>query len=355
VIALTSRRWTATEANWLWGLALAAAGALLFTAVASFEQALSSAPRRAQLVWSPWETLTRFLAIAHTVVATVFLLGSRRVRSASGVAWVVGLAALGALLCLGFSAVGGLGAVVGVVAFFGYFMMHDVRDALFFYRVNGDAPGPRGAPGQQELWPWAALLLAGIVVTFAVGLLAGARARRVSVTGALLPAHVAIAVVMLAVGVAVAVAAIRRLMARPLGGWRDTLAEHRPLIVVLGGLYLVLMGGFALTGRAYAVVAVHVMVWFVFALRRTGTAARRPHPPPRPFTWRWMRDTRAGFATLHGGVLAAVIAGAGVWAFGFANAPEPAIFGLILSRESFPYWTIMHVTLSWMPRASQAP
>jgi hypothetical protein len=139
---------------------------------------------------------------------------------------------------------------------------------------------------------------------------------------------------------------IRRLAASGAGGWRDRLADHRPLVVVLAGLYLVLVAGLAVTGRAYAVVAVHVMVWFVFALRRVGA-----RPRPRPFTWRWMRDTRAGFAALHGGVLAAVVAGAGLWALGFANASEPAIFALLLARDSFPYWTIMHVTLSWIPRA----
>ena len=349
---MTARDWTATESNWLWGLALAAGGALVFSAIGAVEDALVDAPRRAQLVWSPWETLTRFLAIAHTLVATLFLLTSRRVRSGAGAGWVAGLAALGALLCLGFRTAGGLESAIGVIAFFAYFLMHEVRDELFFYRANGDAPAtPRGARAAPALWPWAALLLAGIVASLGVGILAGARARRVSLTGALLPGHVVVAVGMLAAGIAVGVAALRRLRAGGAGGWRGALAEHRPLVVVLGGLYAVLMGGFALTGRAYAVVAVHVMVWFVFALRRLGAPAG---PRPRPFTWRWMRGTRAGFAAMHGGVLGAVIAAAGVWAFGLGNAGEPAIFGMLLSRESFPYWTIMHVTLSWVPRARGA-
>ncbi len=351
MIAVTSRQLTATESNWLWGLGLTISGVVLFTAVGALEEVLISAPRRAQLVWSPWETLTRFLAIAHTIVATLFLLGSRRVRSASGVTWVMGLAAAGVLLCLGFWALGGLGAALGVTAFFAYFLMHEVRDELFFYRVNGDAPPvPRGQRA-PSLWPWAGLLIAGILITFAVGILAGARARRVRITGAVLPLHALIAAVLLAAGVAVAIVMIRRIRAGGVAGWRSALAQHRPLIVVLAGLYVVLVGGFALTGRAYAVVAVHVMVWFVFAMRRIRSAPERP----RRFTWRWVRDTRAGFTALHAGVFVAVLAGAGLWAFGFANASEPAIFGVILSRESFPYWTIMHVTLSWVPRATVVP
>lgn len=350
VVAVSSRRLTATESNWLWGVVLTVAGVALFTIVGEVEDALLAAPRRAQLVWSPSETLTRFLAIAHTIVATLFLLTSRRVRSVAGVAWVAGLAVAGVVLCLGFSALGGLGAALGVIAFFAYFLLHEVRDELYFYRVNGDAPPVHDRRPRPSLWPWAGLLLAGILVTFAVGILAGARARRVQITGVILPAHAVIAVVMLAAGVASAVVMLRRLRAGGLAGWRDALGQHRPLIVVLAGLYLVMVGGFALTGRAYAVVAVHVMIWFVFALRRM--PAHGPRPPR--FTWRWVRGTRAGFTALHAGVFAAVVAAAGLWAFGLGNAEEPAIFGAILSRESFPYWTIMHVTLSWVPRPSTA-
>lgn len=344
---------TLTEANWLWGLALAVAGALLFTLVGGLEGALGDAPRHARLVWSPWETWTRFLAIAHTIVATLFMLGSRRVRTGAGVAWLGGLAAAGVLLCLGFSAIGGLGAALGVIAFFAYFILHEVRDEVFFYRVNGDAPPRRGAADHgMPLWPLAGLLLAGFTMTLAVAILAGGRARRMSLLGPLTPWRVLIGLGVVVAAVSFAVAMFRRLDAGHIGGWRGALSEHRPLVAVLGGLYLALMVGIALTGRAYIVVTLHVMVWFVFALRE---AAARGGPRPRPLTWRWMRDTRAGFTTLHAGVLGIVVAGASVRAFGFDNASEPAILGLILSRESFPYWTIMHVTLSWIPRGSASP
>jgi hypothetical protein len=311
------------------------------------EEALTSAPQHAQLIWSPVETLTRFLAIAHTIVATLFLLSSRRVRTPAGLRWITGLAALGVLLCLGFSAMGGLGAALGVVAFFAYFLAHEVRDELFFYRITGDAPRTRR---DRAPWRWVALLVAGIMVTFAVAFLAGARARRLGVVGPLPLPQMLIALTMLGVGAAVGLAAVRRLI-RDAGGWRRALAADRPLIVVLGGLYLVLMGGFVVTGRGYMFVAVHVTVWFVFALRRMEAPAGLP---PRPFTWPWLRATRPGFITLHGGVMAAVVVAAACWAFGFANASEPALFGMILSRESFPYWTIMHVTLSWLPRSVPA-
>lgn len=343
------RRVTLTESNWLWGLALAVAGALLFTVIGEVEEAALGAPRHARLVWSPWETWARFLAIAHTIVATLFLLSSRRVRTGAGMAWLAGLAVLGVGLCLGFEALGGLGAAAGVVAFFAYFILHEVRDELFFYRANGDAPrpGPRGE--RMALWPLAGLLLTVFTVGLAGAILVGARVRRMSLLGSLTPWRLVIGLGGVLVGVTLAVALIRRLHAGHIGGWLGVLIEHRPLAVVLGGLYLTVMGGLAMTGRAYIIVTLHVMVWFVFALRQT---TRRAGPRPRPLTWRWMRETPIGFTTFHTGVLAAVVAAAGVWAFGFDNSSEGAVLGVLLSRESFPYWTIMHVTLSWIPRAT---
>jgi hypothetical protein len=339
-----SRGWTLTESNWLWGLGLATAGAAVLAVVGELEEALRDAPRHAEFVVSAWETLTRFLAIAHTIVATLFLLTSRRVRTSRGVAWLAGLAAAGAALCLGFHAMGGLGAALGVALFFGYFLVHEVRDELFFYRANGD--GPAAGDAERPLWPLAALLVTAIALTLALAVLLGARARRIGVTGTPTPGQVLAAIAVAAAAVAAAGALVRRLGAHRGGGWRAVLRQHRPLLLVLGGVYAVLMGGFALTGRAYVVVAVHVTVWFVFALRRMD-AGRGPARAP---TWAWMRSTRAGFAALHGGVLAAVVAGSAVLAFAGDNAADFPL-GVLLGRESFPYWTIMHVTLSWVPRA----
>jgi hypothetical protein len=67
-------------------------------------------------------------------------------------------------------------------------------------------------------------------------------------------------------------------------------------------------------------------------------------------TWSWLRGTRRGFNLLHAG-LALALVGAGVWwAYGFGNDPGVRPLHLLLSREAFPYWTIMHVSVSFVPR-----
>ena len=73
-------------------------------------------------------------------------------------------------------------------------------------------------------------------------------------------------------------------------------------------------------------------------------------PPPAPLTWRWVRATPTGFRWLHLGLLAAVIVAAIVWAYGFRNDASLTAMDVVLSRDAFPYWTIMHVTVSWVPR-----
>jgi hypothetical protein len=63
-----------------------------------------------------------------------------------------------------------------------------------------------------------------------------------------------------------------------------------------------------------------------------------------------MRSTTAGFSALHLAVFLLVLGAGAVWAFAFRNSPETPVLASVLSKESFAYWTIVHVTLSWMPR-----
>jgi hypothetical protein len=158
----------------------------------------------------------------------------------------------------------------------------------------------------------------------------------------------ALAAGIVAAALLLVLAAGRRAGVRGRAGWRAYLAAHRPIVFVYAGAYVVLFAGMALTGRMYAIVATHVLVWWVFALRQM--AKRPPAPRPRPLTWRWFRETPLGFNVLHVGVLVAVIAAAAVWAFAFRNDPRMSAMRVLVSKEAFPYWTLMHVTLSWVPR-----
>src|SRR2546425_9064713 len=82
----------------------------------------------------------RFLAQSHFIVAFLFLLSSRRMRTNVSRAYFAALFVFGLLLCWAFSSLGAMKSPIGVVLFYGYFMIHDFRDQIFFYKVNRDAP-----------------------------------------------------------------------------------------------------------------------------------------------------------------------------------------------------------------------
>ena len=346
--AAARRPLTATEKNWLLGLAIAAGLVLLFTGVG----ALEGGDRKERLVWNASETSTRFLAIAHTVVATTFLLSSRRMRSARGRAWFGGMTLAGIGACLVYAALGGKHAPLAEFLFYAYFLLHEIRDELFFYRVNGDVP-----PGEEAATRafWVAPLLLASVLAFGVAAVAafdlgGPVRLRDAFDGFSSELRTGIGVAILAAAAALVVVA--KLLADRLAprGWRELLAQHRPIFLVFAGIYVVLAAGVAMTGRMYAIVAIHVAIWWVFTLRQMASRPA-PAPRPRPFSWAWVKSTPAGFNAFHLGILLFVIAAAAWRAFGFFNAPEPKALALLVSKESFPYWTLLHVTWSWVPRA----
>ena len=60
-----------------------------------------------------------------------------------------------------------------------------------------------------------------------------------------------------------------------------------------------------------------------------------------------MRTTRGGFIALHTGLVLAVFAAIAVnyYVFGLNSWLD-----LVVGADSFYYWTIFHVTLSFLPR-----
>jgi hypothetical protein len=71
--------------------------------------------------------------------------------------------------------------------------------------------------------------------------------------------------------------------------------------------------------------------------------------PPR-FSWAWLRHTGPGFRFLHHALVLTFLGLAVWWAYGFDNDPGRQGLWALLSKDAFPYWTIMHVTMSWTPK-----
>jgi hypothetical protein len=263
--------------------------------------------------------------------------------------WFFGLLGVGALACVGFSRMGGIreASRVPAVLFYVYFLMHEFRDQAMFFRANGDAVG-----GGKGLWAAPLLVFGTIAAVFLAGAafrIGGARRYDVWFRGMDAPLRAVLgALPIVAVAVGAALVARRYGRERP-GGWRAWVAENRPIFVVFVGIFLVLMFDLATTGLVYAIVTLHVTAWYVFILRQNAAKASSAPAPPR-WSGRWLRATNAGFNVVHLGIALLVVLAGLVWAYGFGNSPTQTGLRWLLSREAFPYWTIMHVTVSWIPR-----
>jgi hypothetical protein len=359
VAAAAGRRpLTATERNWLWALAIVVGSGLLFGAYRAIEESAGLREKEDRLVWNGWETSMRFLALSHFLVALVFTVSSRRMRTVKGLGWFAGLLAAGVLACVGFSRLGGMDggtttSAMLAVLFYGYFLVHEFRDQAFFYRANGDAP--KGVDAREDtrsvlLVP--ALVFGLIAATFAFGAafeIGGARRYDQAFDAFSHPVRGILGVLPMALVLAAAWAWRRRIVRTHPGGLRAFLARHRPILLVYLGIYAVLMLGIVATGRVYAIVTLHVTAWYVFTVHQL---SRRPAPDPAPppGSMAWMRGTVAGFNALHLGLAGVVVAAAAAWAYAFGNSHGQDALRVLLSRESFPYWTILHVTVSFAPK-----
>lgn len=342
------RALTVTEKNALWALAGTLGLFGLFWAVGEAERAATPrVDRAARFVHEATETTTRLLAVAHTLVATLFLATSAKVRSPRGAATLLGLGVAAVAACLGFAALGGRQGDVAMGLFAVYFLLHDLRDEAWFYGANGDAPPDEARRAGR---PLAGFVLCVLLATAAAGVALGVRrpTRVLGLDAWSTGARVAVAGAAVAVALGAAHLCLRAFARGPVAGAPAEARRHRPLVAVLVGVYAVFFASLALTGRFYGLVATHVVIWYVFTLRRLH--ASRPTPAPRAFTWAWVRATPAGFHTLHLGLLGLLAAAGATWAFAYGNDRSMTGFRLLLARDAFPYWTLVHVTLSWMPR-----
>lgn len=340
-------RWTVTERNWLVSVGVVAGSVLAFHGIALMEGYWAPAAR---LVRHPMETSMRCIALPHFIIAMLFTLSSRKMRTKTIRLRYFALFLIGAGLCLGHASLGGSAAAFPAALFLVYFLVHEFRDEAFFYVANGDAPPDTDTKWLQKrvlIGPafGMAFFLAGV---FGAGVLGMGKFKAYAGPLAEIPigARLLVAALPLAVITLLAVFLVRR--ARRAG--RGTLIRRFPPLsrVVIGILVIVLLDS-AIYQRTYAIVSLHVCAWFVFILHQFNNRPA-PDPMPRRFTWTWMRTTKAGFVFLHVGLVLLVTAGAAVWAYQFENGRTPSLFWIALSREAFPYWTIIHITTSFLPR-----
>jgi hypothetical protein len=337
---------TATERNWLYSLLLVVGSVAVFYGGYLLEMDRGLWNREIRLVRDPSESAMRFTALSHFAVALLFMSTSRRMKKAKSWLWFAASLAAGIVLCLGYAQLGVVNPLVATTFFFTYFLVHDFRDQVMFYVANGDA---------GELSDRAGRML-GVAPLFLIGagvaLVTVAAAFGAPGTGPALPTFgnvgpqtrmmigsTLFATLIVACGIFVK--AWRNAFATPL---REVLRRHRPILMVFGGSILVLAVSAIAGASGDAIILLHVCSWYVFTIHQL--KKRKPAVAPRFFTWNWIRSTMSGFNFVHiGSFIVFVILGA-IWAYGFRNDTTMGAFAVTVGRVMFPYWTILHVSVS---------
>lgn len=297
-----------------------------------------------QFIENPGSVMMRAGGLTHFWIGWLFLFTSPRIRNRRCVAQLAGLSLLGVGLCVTSSYLGGLDNPFVYLFFFGYFLVHELRDEKELYRSR-DLPD---ADGRQQafldrLMHCVAVTFTGIVC---LGFVTYNTAVKKDAVLLSCPAAVYIAA---AVGFA-ALAALtgRRLLfaARQThGSLAAALAAHAPLVAVYGGILLVILLGALLAGTSFnLIILIHGGAWVVFVSYQL---RRRPRPA-KLNPWTWVRHTPGGFLFLHAAVLAFVLA---LMALRVHAWERTGFLSELVERQSFPYWSIMHITLAlWRPR-----
>ena len=352
VVTASAGRLTLTERNWTLAVLFVGGLAALFGLVEALEIAAGRTDRATRFVYDAFETSTRTFAIAHILVGTAFLLSSRTMERGSSRLWFGALAVAGIGLCWLFQAAGGRQAHVPAAIFYAYFFVHEFRDEAWFYRANGDAVGLDDEAARRDVLRLPALALAILLCVFLVGGawgIGGTRRYGDQLLGSWPQgARQALGAAFIAVTSVIVHLNVLGLRRRH-GSVLAFLRSHRPIVFVYVGTFFLIFVGAVFTGRLSLIVALHVAAWYVFATRRL-KAAPQGAVAARPGTWRWMRTTQTGFQTLHLGLFAAVVGLAVVWAYVYGNDPSNRVLWVLVSRDAFPFWTILHVTLSFTPR-----
>src|SRR5215469_6530601 len=297
--------------------------------------------------------------------------------------WLTGLTALGGVGCIGFASFGGKLNPVTLALFYILFQVHAFRDEALFYRYY-EAPtvGAGSRVRRNLLWIQVAgagvlglVLPAYVFYTRMVGydetpawlrsLPFSVLAREVAALETVIPRAWSDGVVLFLTGapsIALIAVALARLRAAP-GGLRGVWRVHSPLIKVLASSLALIFSSVLLGGGMFPlVILLHFVAWFQFTMVRLGRTAAAPGAVIAPHgLFEWMRHTRPGFVVLHGGLalLFLFLIAFNHWGLAYATiqwgaATVPNPLSLLLSVSAFYYWTIFHVTLSFMPKPAPA-
>lgn len=349
-----------------WSTILIAAMAVIYV-LEKFVLGLKGTSLR--MVADPSEMAVRFFGLSHYTVATYMLFTSKKLRNLRGVV-MLGLFTLMAIgFCTVFAIFGGKANIAAVIAVFFFFLMHALRDEVFFYRMRtGKAISDEEYPHVYRMLIW--LQVAGICVL--AGLLYPAFIYQFTGSpshaaldvwiNALFPTEWPLGIKMLASSapfLCVAAYAASKIQRAHRGGLIDLLMSHTPLSIILGSTVVVALSSvFIGTWVLNVVILMHFTGWFIWT---TANICKQPREVQQAVTWRnpneWIRQNLLGFWVFHGGLALMFFGLIAVnhWllaqrplSFHALELPNPLT--ALFCANSFFYWTIIHCTLGFLPK-----
>jgi hypothetical protein len=324
---------------------------------------------RHSLAKDPARAVTMALGLAHYTIATYFLLTSKKIRSPRGLALLGLFTLIGVAICWLSYLAGGASNRLVVIAVLIFFLVHGLRDEVFFYRQRaGKALTDEEYPHvyRMLIWVQAASLFVVAAILYPIYIygflwVPGHPQVQAFVDGQL-PASWPLELRMAATSLPFALLAAVTwwgIQRQHPGGAVALLRSHRPMATILG-CYFVAAVSVAVVGLwiIHVAILLHFIGWYVFAAQEID---KTPRDVQGAITWRtpdqWFRRNLTGFHVFHGSLIALFFGLAAFHHWGMAEMPMtvagytlPNILWAVSAKNAFYYWTIMHITLAFMPK-----
>jgi hypothetical protein len=349
---------TPAELNFWRALALGTGLILFFQMISWLEQEVFHLPAGQRLVRTASEAAMRYFALAHYFVALFFMMTAARNRTPIRRGMMLGLLLAGGALCGVYHYFGGYTSGVMSFVVYGYFLVHEMRDDVLFYTTLRDAPPLDDRRRFNRLANGIiALVIIGVLVAlWFTGVLGWYRRGPIAPhLVSFLPAHLpwdARLIIALAPAAAWLFASYVFLdrHAAAYHSIARLIVAHALMLRLFAGAFLVLGLGVLLTNRPYALILLHVSVWYVFVLRQLKERQQPSARTPQGY-WIWMRTTAPGFRVLHIGMFLGLVAIDMIAIYGFGGQ---GWLWYLLAPQVFLYWTILHITVSFIPRGDRS-
>lgn len=318
------------------GVLTAFAAVAVGCAVYIVEKYLFAVDKR--FVENPTDVMVRAFGMAHFLIAWLFMATSPRFASWPSLGRLGVSALIGGVLCYVYAAGGASRNPLMAMAFYSFFLVHEIRDQGDLFIAYGD--GARADRRVLNQLRTCVCLTFVMVLAFAY-LINGQLLHRNDIADRVSPQVINCAVMMITLTTIFLTVHLLRTAIQVHGSIVEFASIYRPLFAVYGGILTVLLLGSVLGSVGFnLIILMHATSWLLFVRYQLAQRERTT----KLNAWRWLRSTPHGFVTLHLVLVAVVLVLLAmrvyVWQRGGA-------ISVMLSTSSFPYWGFMHIAMSF--------